>query len=50
MDILNWREHADNFFGNGMLVMAVVVGGTCFAVLVHALCRSDNPRDRHRPH
>lgn len=52
MSILsNWRELADAFFGNNMLVISVVVGGVVSVWLLTSIfCGSDHPHDRHRPH
>jgi len=51
MNIFNWRDHADAFLDNNMLVMSVVVGGILFVWLFTSIfCGPDHPRDRHRPH
>lgn len=50
MNILNWREHADNFFDDPMLVMSVIGTGVA-AIFVYTLfSRLMHSGDRRRPH
>ncbi|HWH16157.1 MAG TPA: hypothetical protein VNU25_01060 [Candidatus Paceibacterota bacterium] len=50
MNILNWREHADNFFDDPMLVMAVIVTGVSGVFVFTFISRLMNAGDRRRPH
>lgn len=49
MNILNWREHTDNFFDDPMLVMAVIVTGLAGVFVYTFISRLMNAGDRRRP-
>ena len=50
MNILNWREHADNFFADDTLVMYVIVTGIAAVFVLTLFSRLMNSGDRRRPH